>query len=108
MSFIFHVDWLNFKIILTTSISNAWYSHFDGLVPVDDVAGERKRLDVDYVHVTALRAHVDPLGGQRQVEARDPAGEGGVSASVASKGGGGTYQIGSKEHRRATVHEFST
>lgn len=51
---------------------NIIYSHFDGLVPVDDVSGEREGLDVDDVHVPALRAHVDPLGGERQVQARDP------------------------------------
>lgn len=48
------------------------YSHFDGLVPVDDVSAEREGFDVDDVHVAALRAHVDPLRLQRQVEAGDP------------------------------------
>lgn len=48
------------------------YSHFDGLVPVDDVPAEREGLDVDDVHVAALRAHVHPLRLQRQVQAGDP------------------------------------
>lgn len=52
------------------------YSHFDGLVPVDDVAGEREGVDVDDVHVPTLRAHVQPLGLQREVQACDPADKG--------------------------------
>lgn len=61
------------------------YSHFDGLVPVDDVSGEREGLDVDHVHVAALRADVDPLGGQRQVQARDPEGRS-TGSSIMTRG----------------------
>lgn len=63
------VDLLSWKVIKYR------YSHFDGLVPVDDVPAEREGLDVDDVHVAALRAHVHPLGLQRQVQAGDPAGK---------------------------------
>ena len=42
------------------------YSQFDGLVPVDDVAGDDERLDVDDVHVALLGAHVQPFTLQGQ------------------------------------------
>ena len=45
---------------------------FNGLVPVDDVAGQTETLDVDNVDVAALGADVEPLALERQVEAGNP------------------------------------
>ena len=53
-------------------LCSASRSQIDGLVPVDDVAGEGEGLDVDDVHVAALGADVEPLALKRQVEAGDP------------------------------------
>lgn len=47
------------------------YSHFDGLVPVDDVTAQRECVDVDHVDIPTLRAHVNPLRLERQVKTGD-------------------------------------
>ena len=36
------------------------YLQLNGLVPVDDIAGQDERLYVDNVHVPALRAYIQP------------------------------------------------
>ena len=54
----------------TTDI--ALYSQFYSFVPVDDVAGQHKRLDVDDVHVTVCCPHVEPLALERQAAICDP------------------------------------
>lgn len=39
--------------------------HINGFVPVDNVAGQNKRLNVDDVDVSFLRAEIQPLALQR-------------------------------------------
>ena len=46
-------------------------SHFDALIPVDDVSGESERLDIDDVHIAAFSPDVHPLGLERQVTERN-------------------------------------
>jgi len=42
-------------------IFHGGYVQFYGLVPVDDVAGENKRLEVEDVNIALLRPNVQPL-----------------------------------------------
>lgn len=44
----------------------------DRFVPVDDVTRNGERFDVDDVHVAFLRADVEPLALERQMETSDP------------------------------------
>jgi hypothetical protein len=48
------------------------YLQLDGFVPVDDVSGQHKGLDVDHVNVSTLCADVQPFALQWQVDVRDP------------------------------------
>lgn len=48
------------------------YSHFNGLVPVNNVTGEDEALNVDHMNVTTLRTHVQPLALERKVHESYP------------------------------------
>lgn len=48
------------------------YSHVDGFVPVNDVTGHGKGLNVYDVDVASLRSYVQPLALERQVTVGQP------------------------------------
>ena len=48
-------------------------SQVNGFVPVDDVAGEHKSLDVDHMNVASVGTNIEPLALEGQAYARDSA-----------------------------------
>jgi hypothetical protein len=54
------------------SLGTCRYLQLDGFVPVDDVSGQHKGLDIDHMNVSTLRADVQPFALQWQVDVRDP------------------------------------
>ena len=51
----------------TTHTHTYTHSQFDGFVPVDDIAGEDERLDVDNMDIAPLCSNVQPLTLEWQV-----------------------------------------